>query len=399
MLFQKLLFFSATAVPSKMVFTNIRRRDRRQVLNDTSVSFTIHDVRREIMRQFEQLMPLKYCKSSEKVCPAGPPGLPGPTGAKGPRGRRGTKGKKGPQGAMGPPGKSGKTGMTGPTGPKGAKGDKGEPGLKGMPGPRGEKGGNGNPGPKGMSGPRGEKGDHGNPGPKGMPGLRGEKGDSGNHGPKGMPGPRGEKGDTGELGPKGMPGLRGEKGDKGEPGPKGMPGTPGRPGKSTSTPQVMLSPAEQTGDEGRNVAFYCVVGGNPYPVVKWRFKGRNLLSGAKYFIRVGELVVRNLNYRDAGQYTCHARNILGSSEATGNLSVRGKSYLIMIIDACKEQGLNHTHGRDFTGHLLSCCFHSLCVLLLFRYLFVCLFVYLFLTVNLYKQYGAKSIYSHLLLKI
>ena len=345
MLFQKLLFFSATAVPSKMVFTNIRRRDRRQVLNDTSVSFTIHDVRREIMRQFEQLMPLKYCKSSEKVCPAGPPGLPGPTGAKGPRGRRGTKGKKGPQGAMGPPGKSGKTGMTGPTGPKGAKGDKGEPGLKGMPGPRGE------------------------------------------------------KGDTGELGPKGMPGLRGEKGDKGEPGPKGMPGTPGRPGKSTSTPQVMLSPAEQTGDEGRNVAFYCVVGGNPYPVVKWRFKGRNLLSGAKYFIRVGELVVRNLNYRDAGQYTCHARNILGSSEATGNLSVRGKSYLIMIIDACKEQGLNHTHGRDFTGHLLSCCFHSLCVLLLFRYLFVCLFVYLFLTVNLYKQYGAKSIYSHLLLKI
>ena len=27
-------------------------------------------------------MPVKYCKSSEKVCPAGPPGLPGPTGEK-----------------------------------------------------------------------------------------------------------------------------------------------------------------------------------------------------------------------------------------------------------------------------------------------------------------------------
>ena len=93
--------------------TTIRPRKRRHVLKDTSVSITIHDVRKEITKQFKQLMPLKYCKSSEKVCPAGPPGLPGTTGAKGPRGRRGQKGKKGPQGPMGPPGKSGKTGMTG----------------------------------------------------------------------------------------------------------------------------------------------------------------------------------------------------------------------------------------------------------------------------------------------
>ena len=58
-----------------MQFTIINPRKRRHVLNDTSVNITIHDVRKEIMRQFEQLMPLKYCKSSEKVCPAGPPGL------------------------------------------------------------------------------------------------------------------------------------------------------------------------------------------------------------------------------------------------------------------------------------------------------------------------------------
>ena len=217
-----------------MQFTTIRPRNRRRVLNDTSVSFTIHDVRSEIMTQFEQLMPLKYCKSSEKVCPAGPPGLPGPTGSKGPRGRRGQKGKKGSQGPMGPPGKSRKTGMTGPAGP------------------------------------------------------------------------------------------RGEKGDKGEPGPKGMPGLPGRPGKSISAPQVMLSPVKQTRDEGGNTTFYCTVGGNPIPAVEWRFKSRKLVSGAMYLVNVGELVVRNLNYSDAGQYTCHARNILGSSEATGNLSVRGK---------------------------------------------------------------------------
>ena len=209
-------------------------------------------------------MPLNYCKSSEKICPAGPPGLPGPTGAKGQRGRRGAKGKKGPKGPLG---KSGETGMTGPAGPRGEKGDKGEPGSKGMLGTRGEKGNNGNPGPKGM------------------------------------------------------PGSRGEKGDKGEPGSKGMLGRPGSPGKSASAPQVMLSPAKLTGDEGGNTAFYCTVEGNPPPTVEWRFKGRKLLSGAKHRMKVGEFVVKNLNYGDAGQYTCHARNILGSSEATGKLSV------------------------------------------------------------------------------
>ena len=185
-------------------------------------------------------MPTKYCKSSDKVCPAGPPGYPGPIGARGPRGRRGPKGKKGPRGPMGPLGKSGKTGITGPAGP------------------------------------------------------------------------RGEKGSNGEVG---------------EPGPKGMPGSPGRPGKSISAPQVMLSPAEQTRDEGGDTAFYCTVAGNPSPTVEWQFKGRKLLSGAKYLIKEGELIVRNLNYSDAGTYTCAARNVLGLSEATGNLTVRGKDII------------------------------------------------------------------------
>ena len=219
-------------------------RKRRNVLNDTSTGITIHEVRKEISKQFEQLMPTKYCKSSEKVCPAGSPGYPGPTGARGPRGRRGPKGKRGPQGPMGPPGKSGKTGLTGPAGP------------------------------------------------------------------------------------------RGERGDKGETGPKGMPGPRGRPGKSISAPKVMLTPAEQTRDEGGNTAFYCTVAGNPSPVVEWQFKGRKILSGAKYLIKEGELIVRNLNYSDVGPYSCAARNILGSSEATANLSVRGErsiSFLSFVV--------------------------------------------------------------------
>ena len=194
----------------------------------TSATINIHDERQEITKQFEQLMPSKYCKSQERVCPVGPPGLPGPIGVRGPRGRRGPRGKKGNPGSFGPPGKSGMAGL---------------------------------------------------------------------------------------------PGSRGEKGDKGEPG---NPGPPGRPGESISAPQVMVSPANHTRDEGGNTVIYCTVGGNPTPTVEWQFKGRKLLSGAKYLVKKAELIIRNLNYSDAGRYKCAARNILGSSEASGNLKVRGK---------------------------------------------------------------------------
>ena len=247
--------------------TKAKPRNRRRVLNVSSAGISIHDVRKEISKQFEQLMPTKYCKSSEKVCPVGPPGLPGPTGVRGPRGRRGPKGKNGPQGLKGRPGKSGQRGITGPAGLRGEKGDKGEPGAKAVQGPPGS------------------------PGKTGMTGLTGPRGD---------------------------------KGDKGGPGIKGMPGPPGRPGESVSTPQLIISPTDQTKDEGSNSVIYCTVRGNPTPSVEWRFKSRKLYSGAKYLVKEGELVVRNLNYGDAGQYTCVARNILGTSEASGNLKVRGK---------------------------------------------------------------------------
>ena len=208
--------------------TSAKSRNRRQISNVTSATISMREVRQEITKKFEQLIPTKYCKSQERVCPAGPPGLPGPIGSQGPRGRRGLRGKKGNPGSFGLPGKSGMAGL---------------------------------------------------------------------------------------------PGSRGEKGDKGEPG---IPGPPGRPGESISAPQVIVSPANHTRDEGGNTAIYCTVGGNPTPTVDWRFKDRKLMSGAKYLVKKGELIIRNLNYSDAGPYTCAARNILGSSEASSNLMVRGK---------------------------------------------------------------------------
>ena len=245
--------------------TKSRLRKRRQVSNESSQTITILEVRREIIKQLEQLVPGKFCKASEKVCPPGPPGPPGLTGSKGARGRRGphgTRGRRGAQGVMGPPGEVGKSGMTGPPG---------------------------------------RKGDTGLPGQKGMSGITG------------LPGPKGEKGDTG---------LRGQ---------KGMQGPRGRPGQSISTPRVVLSPAEQTRDEGGNTALHCTVSGNPRPTVEWLFNEGKLQSGAKHSIEKGKLTVKNLNYSDAGQYKCVAKNILGSSNGSATLTVRGELYIVIKI--------------------------------------------------------------------
>ncbi|XP_078383902.1 uncharacterized protein LOC144666358 isoform X2 [Oculina patagonica] len=232
------LYYSTDENTSKRPSITLRTRNRRQA-SDTS-SITIIDVRNEFTKQFQQLMPTKYCRSSEKVCPAGPPGIPGATGVKGSRGRRvpkGSRGKAGLHGVMGPPGKYG---------PRGEKGEMGYPGSNGMPGPsgsRGEKGAIGNTGSKGMpgpAGPTGEKGQIGQPGSNGMPGpagSRGEKGQMGGTGSNGMPGPtgpRGQKGQMGATGSKGMPGPvgpRGQKGQMGYPGSKGIPGPVGPRGQ------------------------------------------------------------------------------------------------------------------------------------------------------------------------
>ena len=116
-------------------------------------------------------------------------------------------------------------------------------------------------------------------------------------------------------------GQRGVKRNRGEPGVKGMPGPPGRPGKSIPAPQVMLSPAEQTRNEGTNANFYCTASGNPPgnppPRIKWRFKDRKLISGSKHLVTYdGALIIKRLNYSEAGQYTCVATNVPGSHEGS-----------------------------------------------------------------------------------
>ncbi|KAK2559909.1 Hemicentin-2 [Acropora cervicornis] len=254
-----------SAVVSTDPLTKSRVRNRRQASNESSQTIAIHEVRQEIIKLLEQLVPGKFCKASGKVCPPGPPGPPGLTGSKGSRGRRGpqgTRGRRGAQGVMGPPGRAGKSGMTGPPGPKGEKGERGLPGQNGVPGPR------------------------------------------------------------------------------------------GRPGQTISTPNMVLSPTEQVGNEGENTAFHCSVSGNPRPTVEWLFNEEKLLSGAKHLIEEGKLTIKYLNYRDAGKYNCVATNILGSSNGSATLTVRGVPVLTKVPSslATPYEGSDFQETCQATGY-------------------------------------------------
>ena len=142
------------------------------------------------------------------------------------------------------------------------------------------------------------------------------------------------------IGPRGIKGL---KGDRGLPGPPGMPGPKGEAGESISAPQVILSPSTLTITEHLPATFFCNTNGNPPPTVTWKFGEKVLLNGSKYAVGDGKLVVRELQYSDAGKYTCIARNILGVAQKVATLIVRGGYFILILVDIDSDMWVFHTY--------------------------------------------------------
>ena len=158
-------------------------------------------------------------------------------------------------------------------------------------------------------------------GPRGPPGQKGERGRRGKRGTKGS------LGKSGKQGQKGMTGQKGQKGDRGGPGqigPQGPPGLKGEPGRSISTPKVMVSPASRTVTENQTALFHCTAAGNPRPVIVWTGPGGVPLRRDIQISRTGILQIPNSHFGDNGLYNCKATNILGSDNANVALSVEGK---------------------------------------------------------------------------
>ena len=250
------------------LYKNVHSRQKRGSSFDSQI--------KRLIREEFRLLQNHFCAKNETLCRSGPKGKAGK------RGRPGTRGRRGPPG---------KPGSEGPPGPVGVKGDLGVPGN---PGPMG---------PQVLTGPEGVKGDLGVPG---------------------NPGPMGPQGPTGPLGIKGDLGIPGVPGPMGPRGPPGQKGIKGEPGQSITAPSLLQSPVKTTVNQSQTAILKCSADGYPTPQVTWSKLNSQLPVGRHVVESSGALILKYVRPGDEGVYSCKAKNLLGSVDASAKLTVQCK---------------------------------------------------------------------------
>ena len=223
------------------------------------------------------------------------------------------------------------------------------------------------------------------PGPRGNTGRRGRPGSRGKQGPTGRPGPEGPPGEHGPIGPQGPTGVKGDLGVPGNPGPAGPTGPPGEKGakgeagKSISAPSLLQRPVKKTANESQTAIFKCTVDGNPLPQVTWSKLNSSLPVGRHVVHSSGALIVKDVRPGDEGVYSCTAKNLLGSVNASAKLIVQCKLCSFQFLLSSFVPVLPRSACRSHILLMDSGIFHFVFVLL-FRSLFsFCFFCFLTIT--------------------
>ena len=177
-----------------------------------------------------------------------------------------------------------------------------------------------------LQGPPGTPGNPGTPGIQGKPGTPGTSGRRGRRGRQGKKGPPGVRGPQGLMGPPGVAGPPGPKGPLGPAGTPGAPGAKGTPGKSIFPPRVILSPQALTVDEHQTVRLYCSASGNPKPRISW-IKEENS-KNIQLNITTAVMIIKNITFEDRGRYICTATSMMGTSQESADILVKGITDII-----------------------------------------------------------------------
>ena len=217
-------------------------------------------------------------------------------------------------------------------------------------------------------GPRGNTGRRGRPGSRGKPGLPGRPGPTGRPGPEGPPGKHGPIGLQGPMGVKGDLGVPGNPGPAGPACPPGKKGAKGEPGKSISAPSLLQRPAKKTTNESQTAIFKCTVDGNPLPQVTWSKLNSSLPVGRHVVQSSGALIVKDVRPDDEGVYSCTAKNLLGSVNASANLIVQCKLFSFQFLLSSVMPVLPRSSSQSYILLMDSG---------IFRFVFVFLFLFCF----------------------
>ncbi|XP_011307618.1 neuroglian isoform X2 [Fopius arisanus] len=87
-------------------------------------------------------------------------------------------------------------------------------------------------------------------------------------------------------------------------------------------PEITQPPMNEATVDGTTVTMTCRVFGAPKPTITWRKGSQEVGEGKFRILNTGDLEIINVDFRDAGTYTCHAANKFGKVDASANLVVK-----------------------------------------------------------------------------